>query len=49
VTALYRPDRPVLHQPSFAVPVLDTTGDGDAFSAALAWGLAGGQSSPGRR
>jgi ribokinase len=41
---LYRPDQPVLHQPSFAVPVLDTTGAGDAFSAALAWGLAGGQS-----
>jgi ribokinase len=39
---LYRPDQPVLHQPPFAVPVLDTTGAGDAFSAALAWALAGG-------
>jgi ribokinase len=39
-----RPDRPVLHQPPFAVPVVDTTGAGDAFSAALAWALAGGQS-----
>jgi ribokinase len=41
---LYRPDQPVLHQPPFAVSVLDTTGAGDAFSAALAWALAGGQS-----
>jgi ribokinase len=41
---LYRPDQPVLHQPPFAVPVVDTTGAGDAFSAALAWALAAGRS-----
>jgi ribokinase len=40
---LYRPGRPVLHQPPFAVPVRDTTGAGDGFSAALAWALARGQ------
>jgi sugar/nucleoside kinase (ribokinase family) len=40
VLNLHRPDQPVLHQPPFAVPVLDTSGAGDAFSAALAWALA---------
>lgn len=40
---LYRPDREVHHQPGFAVDVRDTTGAGDAFSAALAWAMADGR------
>ena len=30
------------HVPAFAVPVVDTTGAGDAFHAGYAWSLAGG-------
>jgi len=31
-----------LHSPAFAVPVVDTTGAGDTFHAAFAWGLLAG-------
>jgi ribokinase len=41
---LHRQHQPVWHQPPFAVRALDTTGAGDAFSAALAWALARGRS-----
>jgi ribokinase len=39
---LLRPGAPVHHQPAFPVEVVDTTGAGDAFSAALSWSLAEG-------
>lgn len=40
---LHRAGREVHRQPAFPVEVLDTTGAGDAFSAALAWALADGR------
>lgn len=40
---LHRPGRPVHHQPAFPVDVADTTGAGDAFSAAMAWAVASGR------
>lgn len=36
---LHRPGRPVHREPGFAVDVVDTTGAGDAFVAALAWSV----------
>lgn len=41
---LVRKDRRLHHQDAFDVEVRDTTGAGDAFSAGLAWALAGGSS-----
>jgi ribokinase len=41
---LLRPGARVHHQAAFPVEVVDTTGAGDAFSATLAWALAGGRS-----
>jgi ribokinase len=40
---LHRPDRPVHHQPAFPADVADTTGAGDAFSAALCVALTEGR------
>jgi ribokinase len=40
---LHRPDRPVHQQPAYSVDVADTTGAGDAFSAALCVALAEGR------
>jgi ribokinase len=40
---LYRPGAPPLWQPAFDVGGVDSTGAGDAFSAALAWALASGR------
>jgi ribokinase len=40
---LYRPGHPMHHQPAFEVEVVDTTGAGDAFCAAVAWATAGGR------
>jgi ribokinase len=39
---IYRPDRAPHHQPALPASVVDTTGAGDAFTAALAVGLAEG-------
>jgi ribokinase len=39
---LLRLDRAPHHQPAFRAQPVDTTGAGDAFSGALAWGLASG-------
>jgi ribokinase len=39
---LYRPGLAPVEQPAFSVPAVDTTGAGDAFNGALAWGLAAG-------
>ncbi|HEX2903819.1 MAG TPA: PfkB family carbohydrate kinase [Jatrophihabitans sp.] len=39
---LVRPGLPALRVPAFAMPVVDTTGAGDACTAALAWALAAG-------
>ena len=41
---LLRPHTSAYHEDAFPVDVVDTTGAGDAFSAALAWALAGGRS-----
>ena len=41
---LHRPDAPRHHQPPAPAAVVDTTGAGDAFSAALAVALASGES-----
>ena len=41
---VFRPGAEPRRQPAFAVEAVDTTGAGDAFSAALACGLAGGSS-----
>jgi ribokinase len=40
---VHLPDRPVEHRPAVEVEVVDTTGAGDAFTAALSWALAGGR------
>jgi ribokinase len=40
---LYRPGVPAHHQEAFPVGVVDTTGAGDAFSAALTWAMAEGR------
>jgi ribokinase len=40
---VHRAGRDVHRQPAFAVDVRDTTGAGDAFSAALAWAIADGR------
>jgi ribokinase len=37
-----------IHQPAFAVPVVDTTGAGDCFTAAFAVGMASGMALAGR-
>ncbi|HMA46422.1 MAG TPA: PfkB family carbohydrate kinase, partial [Frankiaceae bacterium] len=39
---LHRPGRPPLTRPALPAAVVDTTGAGDAFTAALGWALAGG-------
>jgi ribokinase len=41
---LYLPGVPAHHQEAFPVAALDTTGAGDAFSAALTWAIAEGRS-----
>jgi ribokinase len=41
--SLYRPGEPRHDQPAFHIDSVDTTGAGDAFSAALAWAIAQGR------
>lgn len=41
--SLYRPNEPRRDQAPFHVEAVDTTGAGDAFSAALAWAIASGR------
>lgn len=42
--SLYRPNEPRYDQPAFPIDAVDTTGAGDAFSAALSWAIAQGRS-----